>query len=59
MAAVTQAGRYTDNIQFSAEDATRSDFDFLCRVVESVIKAGATTVNLPDKVGYSTPDEIF
>ncbi len=59
VAAVTQAGRYTDNIQFSAEDATRSDFDFLCRVVESVIKAGATTVNLPDTVGYSTPDEIF
>ena len=45
-------------MQFSAEDATRSDFDFLCRVVESVIKAGATTVNLPDTVGYSTPDEI-
>ena len=50
---------YTDDVQFSAEDATRSDLDFLCRVVESVIKAGATTVNLPDTVGYSTPDEIF
>jgi 2-isopropylmalate synthase len=59
VAAVTQAGRYTDDIQFSAEDATRSDMDFLCWVVESVIKAGATTVNLPDTVGYSTPDEIF
>jgi 2-isopropylmalate synthase len=58
-AAVSQARGYTDNVQFSAEDATRSDFDFLCRVVESVIKAGATTVNLPDTVGYSTPDEIF
>ncbi len=46
-------------MQFSAEDATRSDLDFLCRVVESVIKAGATTVNLPDTVGYSTPDEIY
>ena len=45
-------------MQFSAEDATRSDFDFLCRVVEDVIKAGATTINLPDTVGYSTPDEI-
>ena len=56
--AVAQARRYTDDVQFSAEDATRSDFDFLCRVVESVIKAGATTVNLPDTVGYSTPDEI-
>ncbi len=59
VAAVTQARRYTDDIQFSAEDATRSDLDFLCRVVESVIEAGATTVNLPDTVGYSTPDEIF
>jgi len=57
--AVSQARGYTDNVQFSAEDATRSDFDFLCRVVESVIKAGATTVNLPDTVGYSTPDEIY
>jgi 2-isopropylmalate synthase len=57
--AVTQARGYTDNVQFSAEDATRTDLDFLCRVVESVIKAGATTVNLPDTVGYSTPDEIY
>jgi 2-isopropylmalate synthase len=59
VAAVRQARTYTDNVQFSAEDATRSDLDFLCHVVESVIKAGATTVNLPDTVGYSTPDEIF
>jgi 2-isopropylmalate synthase len=59
IAAVTQARGYTDNVQFSAEDATRSDMDFLCKVVESVIKAGATTVNLPDTVGYSTPDEIY
>ena len=51
-------GGYTDDVQFSAEDATRSDFDFLCRVVEGVIDAGATTINLPDTVGYSTPDEI-
>src|SRR5207247_4255633 len=58
VAAVRQARGYTDNVQFSAEDATRSDRDFLCRVVESVIAAGATTVNLPDTVGYSTPDEI-
>jgi 2-isopropylmalate synthase len=58
VSAVRQARGYTDNVQFSAEDATRSDMDFLCRVVESVIKAGATTVNLPDTVGYSTPDEI-
>jgi 2-isopropylmalate synthase len=58
VAAVKQARNYTDDVQFSAEDATRSDMDFLCRVVESVIDAGATTINLPDTVGYSTPDEI-
>ncbi len=58
VAAVTQARTYTDDVQFSAEDATRSDLDFLCRVIEEVIKAGATTINLPDTVGYSTPDEI-
>src|SRR5687767_14958007 len=55
---VRYARQQTDDVQFSAEDATRSDFDFLCRVVEGVIKAGATTINLPDTVGYSTPDEI-
>jgi len=62
VAAVRQARQYTDNVQFSAEDATRSDLDFLCRVVEAVIEAGATTVNLPDTVGYATPKaygEIF
>ncbi|HSC28075.1 MAG TPA: 2-isopropylmalate synthase [Vicinamibacterales bacterium] len=58
VAAVQHARRYTDDVQFSAEDATRSDMDFLCRVVEEVIAAGCTTVNLPDTVGYSTPDEI-
>ncbi len=56
--AVKLARRYTDDVQFSAEDATRSDMEFLCRVVDAVIKAGATTINLPDTVGYSTPDEI-
>jgi 2-isopropylmalate synthase len=56
--AVKLARQYTDDVEFSAEDATRSDTEFLCRVVESVIAAGATTVNLPDTVGYSTPDEI-
>jgi 2-isopropylmalate synthase len=56
--AVRQARQATDDVQFSAEDATRSDFPFLCRVIEAVIDAGATTVNLPDTVGYSTPDEI-
>src|SRR6188474_1126002 len=56
--AVRFARQSTDDVEFSAEDATRSDLDFLCTVVEAVIKAGATTVNLPDTVGYSTPDEI-
>jgi 2-isopropylmalate synthase len=58
IAAVKLARKYTDDVQFSAEDATRSDMDFLCRVVEAVINAGATTINLPDTVGYATPDEI-
>ncbi len=56
--AVRFARRHTADVQFSAEDATRSDLDFLCRVVEAVIDAGATTINLPDTVGYSTPDEL-
>jgi 2-isopropylmalate synthase len=55
--AVRFARQHTDDIQFSAEDATRSDLDFLCRVVEQVIAAGATTINLPDTVGFTTPDE--
>ena len=53
--AVTQARRYTDDVEFSAEDAVRSDFDFLCRVFEATIKAGARTINVPDTVGYSIP----
>jgi 2-isopropylmalate synthase len=52
------ARQHTADVEFSAEDATRSDFDFLCRVIEAVIKVGATTINLPDTVGYTTPDEI-
>ncbi|HEX5069166.1 MAG TPA: 2-isopropylmalate synthase [Vicinamibacterales bacterium] len=58
VSSVRRARQFTSDVEFSAEDATRSDFDFLCRVVESVIDAGATTINLPDTVGYSTPDEI-
>ena len=58
VAAVARARTYTDDVEFSAEDATRSDPDYLCRVVEAVIAAGATTVNLPDTVGYSTPDDL-
>jgi len=58
VAAIRRARRYTDDVQFSAEDATRSDPEFLWRIVEAVIHAGARTINLPDTVGYSTPDEI-
>src|SRR5690348_9612925 len=57
VSAVRRARQFTDDVEFSAEDATRSDRDFLCRVVEGVIAAGATTINLPDTVGYATPDE--
>jgi 2-isopropylmalate synthase len=46
-----------DDVEFSAEDATRSDRDFLCRVVEAAINAGASTINLPDTVGYGVPEE--
>ena len=55
---VKQARGYTDDVEFSAEDATRTDMDFLCRVVEKAIDVGATTINLPDTVGYCTPEEI-
>jgi len=58
MSAIRLARNYTDDVQFSAEDATRSDPDFLCQIVEAVIQAGAKTINLPDTVGYSTPDEV-
>jgi 2-isopropylmalate synthase len=58
ISAVKLARRFTDDVEFSAEDATRSDRDFLCRVIEAVIGAGCTTVNLPDTVGYATPDEL-
>ena len=56
-AAVRLARQFTEDVEFSAEDATRSDPDFLCRVIEMVIREGATTVNLPDTVGYATADE--
>lgn len=55
--AVKKARQYTDDVEFSAEDATRSDWDYLCKVTEEVIKAGATTVNIPDTVGYTVPQE--
>lgn len=56
--AVERARRYTDDVEFSAEDATRTDLAFLCRVVEAAIDAGATTVNIPDTVGYTHPAEF-
>ncbi len=54
---VTRARNHVADVEWSAEDATRTEADFLCRCVEAAIKAGATTINLPDTVGYSTPDE--
>jgi 2-isopropylmalate synthase len=56
--AVRWAREYTDNVEFSPEDAGRSDIDFLCRILEQVIKAGATTINVPDTVGYTLPDQF-
>ncbi len=53
--AVKWALEYTDDVEFSAEDAVRSDMDFLVRIFDEVIKAGATTLNVPDTVGYSIP----
>ena len=55
--AVAHAKRYTGNVEFSCEDATRSDPDYLARILEAAIDAGATTVNIPDTVGYTTPTE--
>jgi len=54
---VRRARSYTDDVEFSAEDASRTDPDFLCRVVELAIAEGAATINLPDTVGYATPTE--
>jgi 2-isopropylmalate synthase len=57
VASVTRARGYTDDVEWSAMDATRTEPDYLCRCVEAAIKAGATTINLPDTVGYATPEE--
>lgn len=54
---VTYARNLCPTIEFSAEDATRSDWDYLCRVFETAIKSGATTINIPDTVGYTSPQE--
>ncbi len=58
-ASVARARSWTEDVQWSAEDATRTEHDFLCRAVELAIKAGATTINIPDTVGYATPQEYF
>jgi 2-isopropylmalate synthase len=59
IAQVTRARNYTDDVEWSSEDGTRTEFDFLCRCVEAAIKAGATTINIPDTVGYTVPEEYF
>ncbi len=59
VSSVTRARNLTDDVEWSAMDATRTEHDYLCRVVEAAIKAGATTINIPDTVGYATPEEYF
>jgi 2-isopropylmalate synthase len=59
IAQVTRARNHVDDVEWSAEDGTRTEFDFLCRCVEAAIKAGATTINIPDTVGYTVPEEYF
>jgi len=56
--AVRWAREYTSDVEFSPEDAGRSDVDFLCRIIEQVIAAGATTINIPDTVGYTLPEQF-
>src|SRR6202140_3587555 len=59
IAQVTRARGHTDDVEWSSEDGTRTEHDFLCRCVEAAINAGATTINIPDTVGYTTPEEYF
>jgi 2-isopropylmalate synthase len=59
ISSVTRARNFTDDVEWSCEDGTRSEHDFLCRCIEAAIKAGATTINIPDTVGYTVPDEYF
>ncbi|MBL8535421.1 MAG: 2-isopropylmalate synthase, partial [Betaproteobacteria bacterium] len=56
--AVTLAKSFRDDVEFSPEDAGRSEVDFLCRILEAVIRAGATTINIPDTVGYTMPEQF-
>jgi len=55
---VTYARKFTDNVEWSCEDGTRTDIDFMCKTIELAIKCGATTINIPDTVGYSVPSEF-
>src|SRR5687768_11402857 len=57
IASVTRARNLVEDVEWSCEDGTRTEHDFLCRCVEAAIKAGATTINIPDTVGYTVPDE--
>src|SRR4026207_734663 len=57
-AAVSQARSYAEDVEFSAEDATRSDIDYLCEVLDVAVDAGASVLNVPDTVGYTTPPEM-
>ncbi len=57
VAGVELARRFVDDVEFSAEDATRTDMDYLCQVCEAAVDAGASVVNIPDTVGYMTPDD--
>jgi len=58
-AAVRQARNHTDEVEFSAEDATRSDINYLCDILNVAVEAGASILNIPDTVGYTTPTEYF
>jgi 2-isopropylmalate synthase len=58
-ASVSKAKKYTPDVEWSCEDGTRTESDFLCKSIEIAIKAGATTINIPDTVGYTTPEEYF
>ena len=59
ISSVTRARNHTDDVEWSPEDGTRTEHDFLCRTVEAAIKAGATTINIPDTVGYTVPEEYI
>lgn len=59
VAGVRRAAKYCSDVEFSPEDAARTEIDFLCQVVEAAIDAGATTVNIPDTVGYATPSQMY